>query len=120
MTSSSRQLPDLDRYLARHGFAAHPINSTWLDRGTGQGTIRVVREPEEETQLICLAPHSVCLYKAAFSPGTPDTIIIAALEAALSPSRPQVGFAPGSRAGRRSARKVSLRGACERESGDPR
>ena len=98
MTSSSGQLPELDRYLARRGFAPHPVNSTWLDRSTGQGIIRVVREPEEETQLICLAPHSVCLYKAAFSLGIPDAVIIAAVEAALVPP-PQ--------AGRRRARQAT-------------
>ena len=88
MTSSSGQLPDLDRYLARHGFAPHPVTSAWLDRGTGQGIIRVVREPEEQTQLICLAPHGICLYQAAFSLGTPDAMIIAAVEAALSRTTP--------------------------------
>ena len=93
--TSSRQLPDLDRYLARHGFAPHPVNSTWLDRSTGPGIIRVVREPEEETQLICLAPHSVCLYKATFSPGTPDAVVIAAVEAALSHATGQPPPRPG-------------------------
>jgi hypothetical protein len=112
VTSSSRQLPDLDRYLARHGFAAHPVNSTWLDHGTGQGIIRVVREPEEETQLICLAPHSVCLYKAAFSLSTPDAVITAALEAALSPPPPQ--------AGRRRARQATGQRRAQEGSGDLR
>jgi hypothetical protein len=87
--TSSGQLPDLDRYLARHGFVPHAANDTWLDRDTGDGIIRVVREHGEQTQLICLAPHSVCLYNAAFSPGTPDAVIIAALEAALSRPRPR-------------------------------
>ena len=87
MTSTSSQLPELDRYLARHHFAPHAAHGTWLDRSTGQDIIRVVREPGEETQLIRLAQHSVCLYKAVFSPATPDTVIIAAIEAALSPPR---------------------------------
>ena len=82
MTSSSHP-PELDRYLARHGFAPHPGNSTWLDRDTGQQIIRIVREPGEETLLICLSPRSVCLHEAMFSPGTPDAVIIAALETAL-------------------------------------
>ena len=45
--TSSRQPPELDRYLARHGFRPHPSHSTWLDRDTGQHIIRIVREPEE-------------------------------------------------------------------------
>ena len=71
MTSSS-QPPDLNRYLARHGFRPQASHSTWLDRDNGQHVIRVVREPEEQTQLICLAPRSACVYQAAFSLGTPD------------------------------------------------
>jgi hypothetical protein len=87
--TSSRQPPELDRYLARRGFRPHPGNSTWLDHDAGQHIIRVVCEPEEQTELICLTPRIVCLYKAAFSPGTPDAVIIAAVDAALSP--PQAG-----------------------------
>jgi len=90
MTSSS-QLPDLDRYLARRGFRPHASHSTWLDRDTGQHIIRVVREPDEPTGLTCLAPSRACLYQAAFSLGTPDAVIIAAVEAALSPPPPQAG-----------------------------
>ena len=70
MTSSS-QPPDLDRYLARHGFRPQASHSTWLDRDNGQYVIRVVREPEEQTQLICLAPCSACVYQAVFGLGTP-------------------------------------------------
>ena len=92
MTSSS-QPPDLDRYLARHGFRPQASHSTWLDRDNGQHVIRVVREPEEQTQLICLTPRSACVYQAAFSLGTPDAVIIAAVEAALS-SKPPVLAAP--------------------------
>jgi hypothetical protein len=74
----------LDAYLRGHGFTPAPGHATWLDHPTADGmTIRVVCEPEEETQLIALAPHSVCLYKAMFYAGTPDAVIIAAVEAAL-------------------------------------
>ena len=90
MTSSS-QPPDLDQYLARRGFAPNPGNTAWLDLDTGQQTIRVLHEPGETTLLYCLAPRSVCLYEAVFSPGTPDAVIIAAIEAALSPPPPQPG-----------------------------
>ncbi len=38
MTSSSRQVPELDGYLARHGFVPYAANNTWLDRDTGQGS----------------------------------------------------------------------------------
>jgi hypothetical protein len=90
MTSSSQ--PDaLGQYLARRGFAPNPGNPAWLDCGTGQQTVRVLHEPGETTLLYCLAPRSVCLYEAVFSPGTPDTVIIAAIEAALSPPPPPAG-----------------------------
>ena len=88
MTSSS-QPTDLGQYLARRGFAPNPGNPTWLDLDTGQQIIRVLHEPGETTLLYCLAPRSVCLYEAVFSPGTPDAVIIAAIEAALSPPPPQ-------------------------------
>jgi hypothetical protein len=94
MTSS--QPPDLDRYLARHRFRPRASHSTWLDRDNGQHVIRVVREPEGQTQLICLAPRSACVYQAVFSLGTPDAVIIAAVEAALTPAPPQAaGTGPG-------------------------
>jgi hypothetical protein len=84
MTSSS-QPPDLSEYLARRGFAPNPGNPAWLDLGTGQQVIRVLHEPGETTWLYCLDPRCGCLYEARFSPGTPDAVITAAIEAALSP-----------------------------------
>jgi hypothetical protein len=85
MTTSSSQLPDLTQYLARCSFAPNPGNPAWLEAGTGPLIIRVLHEPGETTLLYCLAPRSVCLYEAVFSPGTPDAVITAAIEAALSP-----------------------------------
>jgi hypothetical protein len=94
--TSSRQPPELDRYLARRGIRPHSGRSTWFDRDTGQDVIRVVREPGEQTELISLTPRGVCLYKAVFSPGNPDAVIIAAVEAALSPPPPRpAGTGPG-------------------------
>lgn len=49
MTGS--QLLDLDRYLARRGFRPHSSQSAWHDRDTGHGIIRVVRAPDEQTQI---------------------------------------------------------------------
>lgn len=102
MTASSGQPPALPAYLASHRFGPH-AGHAWFDRDTGHGIIRVVCEPGEDTQLICLTPAGVCRYKALFSPGTPHTVIIAALEAALNPPPPRAGSPPGSRAGRRRA-----------------
>jgi hypothetical protein len=111
MTSSS-QPSDLGQYLARRGFAPNSGTPAWLDLSTGQQVVRVLHEPGETTLLYCLAPRSVCLYEAVFSPGCPDTVIIAAIEAALRPPRP----APASaRPGRPRAG-----GARAREGGDPR
>ena len=45
--------------------------------------------PAVPAALICLAPSGACLYQAAFSMGTPDAVIIAAVEAALSQAPPQ-------------------------------
>ena len=56
---------------------------TWFDHDTGDGIIRVVHEPGEETQLISLSPAVGCRYKAMFYAGTPDAVIIAAVRAAL-------------------------------------
>jgi hypothetical protein len=84
MTNSS-PLPDLSQYLARRGFAPSPGNPAWLDLGTGQQTVRILHEPGETTLLYCLDPHGVCLYEAVFSPGTPDAVFTAAIEAALRP-----------------------------------
>ena len=95
MTTSSSQPPDLAQYLARRGFAPNPGNPTWLDLGTGQQTVRVLHKPGETTLLYCLAPHTVCLYEAVFSPGTPDAVITAAIEAALSPPPPPAQPARG-------------------------
>jgi hypothetical protein len=109
MTSSS-QPATLGRYLLRHGFAPSPGNPTWLERGTGQQTVRILHEPGEATLLYCLDVHSVCLYEAVFSPGTPDAVISAAIEAtAVSSVPPQAGL------GRSRAR-----GTRTREGGDPR
>ena len=66
-------------------------NPTWLDRATGQQTVRVLHEPGEATLLYCLAPRSACLYEAVFSPGTPHAVITAAIEAALRPPPPPAG-----------------------------
>ena len=107
MTSS--QPPDLGQYLARRGFAPSPANPTWLDLGTGQQTVRVLHEPGETTLLYCLAPPGVCLYKAVFSPGTPDAVVTAAIEAALSPPPPQSGRGRG-RAGRATGQRRTREG----------
>jgi hypothetical protein len=53
--------------------------------------IWVVHEPGEETHLISLSSNSICLYEILFSPDTPDAVIIAVIDAALSPLRPQAG-----------------------------
>jgi hypothetical protein len=96
MTSNSSHQPsELNRYLARCGFTLHAGNRTWLDRDTGQQIIRVVRELGEQTELIALTPPSACLYKAIFSPGTPDDVIIAAIKAALSPRHGSARTRPG-------------------------
>jgi len=96
MTSNNSHQPsELDRYLARCGFTPHASGSTWSDRDTRQQITRVVREPGEQTELISLTPHSACLYKAAFSPRTPDAVITSALQAALNLLPPQAGPSPG-------------------------
>ena len=87
MASSSRPAAP-GQYLARRGFAPNPGNPTWLDLDTGQQVIRILHEPGETTLLYCLAPRGGCLYEAVFSPGTPDAVITAAIEAALSPPPP--------------------------------
>jgi hypothetical protein len=107
MTTSSSQPPDLNEYLARRGFAPSPGNPAWLDLDTGQQVVRVLHEPGEATLLYCLAPRSVCLYEAVFSPGTPDAVITAAIEAALSPPRadqPRTRAATGQRRTREGKR----------------
>jgi hypothetical protein len=97
MTSVS-QSQDLGQYLDRRGFTPNPGNRAWLDLGAGQQTVRVLHEPFETTLLYCLTRPGVCLYEAVFSPGTPDTVIIAAIEAALRPPRPGRRRASGARA----------------------
>lgn len=111
MTSVS-QSQDLGQYLDRRGFTPNPGTPTWLDREAGQQTVRVLHESGETTLLYCLAPRSVCLWEAVFSPGTPDTVIIAAIEAALRPPRPGLG---GARPGRPRAGGARAKGG-----GDPR
>jgi len=108
--TSVSQSADLGQYLDRRGFTPNPGNPTWLDNETGQQTVRVLHEPGETTLLYCLAPRSVCLWEAVFSPGTPDTVIIAAIEAALRPPRPT--------SARRGRPRAS--GAPATEGGDPR
>jgi hypothetical protein len=107
MTRSS-QPRDLGQYLARRGFAPNPGNPAWLDLGTGQQVVRVLHEPGETTWLYCLAPRSVCLYEAVFSPGTPDAVITAAIEAALSPPPP---VAASARPGRPRASGARAKGS---------
>ena len=93
MTTDSRRSHLLLEYLLEHGFA--PVaEGAWLDRDTGQQTIRVRHEPGETTLLYCLAPRGGCLYEAVFSPGTPGAVITAAIEAAIRPSGPGPAGAP--------------------------
>jgi hypothetical protein len=75
--------PDLTQYLARRGFAPNPGNPTWLDLDTGQQVVRVLHKPGETTLLYCVDPRQGCLYEAVFSPGTPNAVITATIEAAL-------------------------------------
>jgi len=104
MTAS--QPPNVPEYLARRGFAPSPENPAWLDLGAGQQTVRVLHQPGETTLLYCLAPRSVCLYEAVFCPGTPDTVITAAIEAALSLVPPQASRSRArTAAGQRRARE---------------
>jgi hypothetical protein len=84
VTGSSDNPSVIRSYLADHGFTPSPRQATWLDRTTANRTVRVVSASGEETELICLAPHGICQYKATFSPGTPDRVIIASIEAAIS------------------------------------
>ena len=96
MTTSS-QPAGLGHYLARHGFAPNPGNTAWLDRDTGQQIIRVLCQPGETAWLYCLDPDRGCLYEVRFSPGIPDAVIIAVIEAASSSPLPaQARVGPGS------------------------
>lgn len=86
MTTSSSNQPDaLSQYLVRSGFTPNSDNPAWLDHETTQQTVRVLHPPGETTQLYCLDLRSWCLYEATFSPGTPDAVLTAAIEAALNP-----------------------------------
>jgi hypothetical protein len=79
---SSRRSPTLLEYLTEHDFV--PVaEGTWFDRDTGDGIIRVVYQPGEETQLISLTSAIGCRFKVMFYAGTPDAVIIAAVRAAL-------------------------------------
>ena len=101
MTSSSHP-STLRQYLARRCFKPAPANPAWRDRATGQQVIRVLHHPGETTLLYCLDQSGCCLYEAVFSPGTPDTLVIAAIHAALTPPLPQAG-------GKRAMRPASTR-----------
>ena len=88
----------------RHGFAPSPADPAWLDLDTGHQVIRV-RAPARRDHLPVLpGPAPGCLYEARFSPGTPDGVITAAIDAALSPARPGRGR-PGPAAGQRRTRE---------------
>ena len=80
MSSSNRRPPTLLEYLIEHDFVPQ-AEGTWFDHDTGDGVIRVVHQPGEETQLISLSPAVGCRYKAMFYAGTPDAVIIAAVRA---------------------------------------
>jgi hypothetical protein len=108
--TSSSQPADLGRYLARRGFAPSPENKAWLDLDTDQQLVRVLYQPGETTLLYCLLSRGWCLYEAVFSPGTPDAVITATIEAALSTPPPQASrsrakAATGQRRARRGKRE---------------
>lgn len=64
----------------------------WFDRRGGSRITRVVWDGEEETQVIALTLRGVGLYKAVLSPGTPEPVITAVIEAALAQAQ---AAAPG-------------------------
>jgi hypothetical protein len=111
---SSRRPPTLLEYLIEHDFT--PVaEGTWFDHQNGDGIIRVVCQPGEETQLIALTPAIGCRFKVMFYTGVPDAVIIAAVRAALRlspdtgtlPPRGRPGAAPGAgRATRDTSRRV--------------
>lgn len=80
MDTGSR-LP-MPQYLLEHDFMPHR-EGAWFDRREGNRITRVVWDGEEDSQVIALTSRGVCLYKALFSPGTPEPVIIAVIEAAL-------------------------------------
>jgi hypothetical protein len=81
MDSSSRF--QMLQYLMEQDFMPQD-EGAWFDRREGNRITRVVWDGEEESQVIALTPRGVCLYKAMFSPGTPDSVITAVIEAALA------------------------------------
>jgi hypothetical protein len=104
-------------YLRRRGFAPNPGNPTWLGCHSGQQTVRILYQPGETALLYCLTTHSACLYEAVFSPGTPDTVIIAAVKAALDNAQ-AAGSQPAPAAGHPSPARHSP--APGKEKGDRR
>jgi hypothetical protein len=95
MGSSSQRPPALLHYLQEQNFLPRaergwldPVERTWYDRDAGSMVIRVVCAPGDECRVIALAPRGVCLYQALFSPGTPHSVIIATIEAALAQAGP--------------------------------
>ena len=87
MSSNSSYLVLLD-YLLEHDFLPQS-EGEWFDRRDGARIVRVVCDAEEEAQLIALTPRGVCLYKAMFTMGTPNAVIIAAIDTALAQPEPQ-------------------------------
>jgi hypothetical protein len=111
--SSNRRPPTLLEYLIEHDFA--PVaEDTWFDRDTGDGIIRVVYQPGEETQLIALTPAIGCRFKVMFYVGVPDAVIIAAVRAALrlppdAATQPPRAAPGAGRATRDTSRRVPAR-----------
>ena len=119
---SSSRPPTLLEYLIEHDFVP-AAEGTWFDYDTGDGIIRVVYQPGEETQLISLTSAIGCRFKVMFYVGTPDAVIIVAVRAALrlpadagtQPPRPAPGVG---RAARETSRRVPAGGKAGRN--DPR
>jgi hypothetical protein len=105
MTSSTR--PGLAGCLASRGLAPSPGSPAWPGRAAGQQVVRALHEPGDVTWLHCLDGHRRCLYEAELSPGTPESVVIAAIEAvvALAAARPAPGT--GARQGRRPGARDS-------------
>jgi hypothetical protein len=85
------QVLDQDRYLARRGIRPHASHSAWLDRDTRQSIIRVVHEPDEQNPADLPGTAQRLPVPDHLQLGTPDAVIITAVEAALSPPPPQAG-----------------------------
>ena len=115
--SSNRRPPTLLEYLIEHDFVPQ-AEGTWFDHRTRDGIIRVVCQPGEEAQLISLTPAIVCRFKVMFYVGTPDTVIIAAVRAALR-LPPDAGSQPSRPAPRRgtATRDTSRRDPAGRKAG---